>query len=833
MATSDNKTADTDEKIFIGKGEQTAWLALALANRHGLVTGATGTGKTVSLQVMAEGFARAGVPVFAADIKGDLSGISEVGEGKDFILKRAKEMGLNFQPDQFSTVFWDVFGEQGHPVRATVTEMGPLLLSRMLDLNDVQEGVLNVAFRVADENGLTLIDMKDLRSLLDAIVPAGRKKGPDAEEDPLAEIRKAAQSYGNVSKATVGTIQRQLLVLENQGATKFFGEPALALKDFMKTDSDGRGMVNILVADKLMESPRLYATFLLWLLSELFEELPEAGDLPKPKLVFFFDEAHLLFNDAPKALMDKIEQVVRLIRSKGVGVYFVTQNPIDVPDKVLAQLGGRVQHALRAFTPRDQKAVNAAAQTFRPNPKLDTARVIMELGKGEALVSFLEGGGTPTMVERVMIRPPTARIGPITPEERKAIMNKSPVKGKYDTAVDAESAYEMLQKRVAGTAAPADGADGGAGGGGILGQIGSIVGTIFGTNVKRGRMSTGQVIARDVTRSVTNKVIGGVVADLGKVGRRIARQFDRALAGARRARRIAAAVKLRSPSDLRNERVLRYPSLRRPLDLLFLVCCIALTADVLVPEIWGNGKTKDYPLWFWAGQQVLQGRNLYPDNPASLFRFHLSAAVGGAACDPELVRQDPALSLPVVPQHRRVVDDGAVLARDGGIGAEARAVAGSAAGLRHRHLRVRHVRPRPAEPRAAGADALRVLAAARSPWLDGGKHVCAGHRHQGVSGGGAALSGVAKTVGGGREHAGVHRRVSVRAAGAVSRLPAQRRGAEDLVPGHGGDEFGEGVRTARRAELVVGQPVDHRDDAPADAARELQSGSIRPSPCGR
>jgi DNA helicase HerA-like ATPase len=532
MVTSDNKTADTDEKIFIGKGEQMAWLTLALANRHGLVTGATGTGKTVSLQVMAEGFARAGVPVFASDIKGDLSGISEVGEGKDFILKRAGEMGLNFQPDQFSTVFWDVFGEQGHPVRATVTEMGPLLLSRMLDLNDVQEGVLNVAFRVADENGLTLIDMKDLRSLLDAIAPAGGKKGPDAEEDPLAEIRKAAQSFGNVSKATVGTIQRQLLVLENQGGTKFFGEPALTLKDFMKTDSDGRGMVNILVADKLMQSPRLYATFLLWMLSELFEELPEAGDLPKPKLVFFFDEAHLLFNDAPKALMDKIEQVVRLIRSKGVGVYFVTQNPIDVPDKVLAQLGNRVQHALRAFTPRDQKAVNAAAQTFRPNPKLDTARVIMELGKGEALVSFLEGGGTPTMVERVMIRPPTARIGPITPEERKTIMNNSPVKGKYETAVDAESAYEMLQKRVAGTAAPADGQAGGAGaaGGGILGQLGSIVGTIFGTNVKRGKMSTGQVIARDVTRSVTNKVVGGIVADLGKsVGGSLGGSVGRAL----------------------------------------------------------------------------------------------------------------------------------------------------------------------------------------------------------------------------------------------------------------------------------------------------------------
>ena len=434
MAVSDNKMADTAEKIFIGKGEQPAWLTLALANRHGLVTGATGTGKTVTLQVMAEGFARAGVPVFAADIKGDLSGIAEVGEAKDFILKRANDMGLKFQPDQFSAMFWDVFGEQGHPVRATVTEMGPLLLSRMLDLNDVQEGVLNVAFRVADENGLTLIDMKDLRALLDAIVPRAGKKGPDDEEDPLAPIRKAAQGYGNVSKATVGTIQRQLLVLENQGGTKFFGEPALTLKDFMKTDSDGRGMVNILVADKLMQSPRLYATFLLWMLSELFEELPEAGDLPKPKLVFFFDEAHLLFNDAPKALMDKIEQVVRLIRSKGVGVYFVTQNPIDVPDKVLAQLGNRVQHALRAFTPRDQKAVAAAAQTFRPNPKLDTARVIMELGKGEALVSFLEGGGTPSMVERVMVRPPSARIGPITPEERKAIMSKSPVKGKYDTA---------------------------------------------------------------------------------------------------------------------------------------------------------------------------------------------------------------------------------------------------------------------------------------------------------------------------------------------------------------------------------------------------------------
>jgi uncharacterized protein len=506
MATTDNQTVDTTEKLFVGKGEQPAWLTFALANRHGLVTGATGTGKTVSLQVMAEGFARAGVPVFAADIKGDLSGISEVGEAKDFILKRAADMGLSFQVDQFSTVFWDVFGEQGHPVRATVSEMGPLLLSRMMDLNDVQEGVLNIAFRVADEQGLLLLDMKDLRAILTFIA------------EHAGEL---TTQYGNVSKQTVGTIQRQLLVLENQGGDKFFGEPALDLKDFMRTDRDGRGMVNILVADRLMQSPRLYATFLLWMLSELFEQLPEVGDPPKPKLVFFFDEAHLLFNEAPKALMEKIEQVVRLIRSKGVGVYFVTQNPIDVPDKVLAQLGNRVQHALRAFTPRDQKAVTAAAQTFRPNPKLDTAQVIMQLGKGEALVSFLEGNGIPAMVERVMVRPPTARIGPITPEERKSIIDNSPVKGKYDTAIDSESAYEVLQKRVAGATGS---------GGGILGEIGGIVGTIFGTNTPRGRLSTGQLIARNVTRSVTDKVIGGAAADLGKsVGGSIGGSVGRAI----------------------------------------------------------------------------------------------------------------------------------------------------------------------------------------------------------------------------------------------------------------------------------------------------------------
>ncbi|MDB5624266.1 MAG: putative protein of unknown function hydrolase [Tardiphaga sp.] len=505
-------TADTDTEIFIGKGEQPAWLTLGLANRHGLVTGATGTGKTVSLQVMAEGFARAGVPVFAADIKGDLSGISQPGEPKDLIIKRAQEMGLSFQPDSFSTVFWDVFGEQGHPVRATVSEMGPLLLSRMLDLNDVQEGVLNVAFRIADEEGMPLLDFKDLRAILDAISPVSAKAVADDDNaEALMAIKQAAQKFGNVTKQTVGTIQRQLLVLENQGGAKFFGEPALQLKDFIRTDRDGRGYVNILVADKLMQSPRLYATFLLWMLSELFEELPEAGDPPKPKLVFFFDEAHLLFNDAPKALMDKIEQVVRLIRSKGVGVYFVTQNPIDVPDKVLAQMGNRVQHALRAFTPRDQKAINAAAQTFRPNPKLDTAQVITELGKGEALVSFLEGNGTPAMVERIMIRPPTARIGPITPEERKAIQDASPVKGKYDIEIDSESAYEMLHKRIATIAAPAEG------GGGILGQIGAIAGAVFGISRPRGeRLSTGQLIARNLARSITGAVVGGAAAKLGK-----------------------------------------------------------------------------------------------------------------------------------------------------------------------------------------------------------------------------------------------------------------------------------------------------------------------------
>src|SRR5436189_2570483 len=505
--------ADIDKEgtIFVGKGSKPEVLTLAFANRHGLVTGATGTGKTVTLQVLAEGLSRAGVSVFAADIKGDLSGISEVGEAKEALVTRAKSLGFEYEPDQVPVGCWSLFVEQGHPVRATISEVGPLLLSRLMDLNDVQEGVLNVCFRVADEQGLPILDLKDLRAMLAFI------------SDHAAEL---TVQYGNVSKATVGTIQRQLLVLDNQGASKFFGEPALTLKDFIRTDRDGRGFINILAADKLMANPRLYATFLLWLLSELFEELPEVGDQPKPKLCFFFDEAHLLFTDAPKALLDKIEQVVRLIRSKGVGVYFVTQNPLDVPDKVLTQLGNRVQHALRAFTPRDQKAVNAAAETFRPNPKLNTAKVITELGKGEALVSFLEGNGTPSMVERCMVRPPSARIGPVTPEERKAVISNSPVKGKYDQAIDSESAYEIIRKRIAGTAAPADASTSG----GILGHLGAVVGTIFGTNTGRNRLSTGQLIARNVTRSVTNKVVGGVVADLGKsVGGSIGGSVGRAL----------------------------------------------------------------------------------------------------------------------------------------------------------------------------------------------------------------------------------------------------------------------------------------------------------------
>jgi hypothetical protein len=489
---------DSDGKIFVGKSEKPEELNLKLANRHGLVTGATGTGKTVTLQVLAEGFSNAGVPVFAADIKGDLSGIAARGEGQDFILRRAKEIGLVYQPDEFPVIFWDLFGEQGHPIRATVSEMGPLLLSRLMGLNETQEGVLNIAFRVADEQGMLLLDLKDLRAIVGFI-------GENAASLTTA--------YGNVSTSSVGAIQRQLLVLEAQSGEKFFGEPTLEIKDLMRIDRDGRGVISILAADKLMNSPRLYSTFLLWLLSELFEEMPEVGDPEKPNLVFFFDEAHLLFDEAPKALLDKIEQVVRLIRSKGIGVYFVTQNPLDVPDAVLAQLGNRVQHALRAYTPRDQKAVKAAADTFRPNPKLNTAQVITELGVGEALVSFLEAKGAPSIVERALIRPPSARVGPVTPEERKKIIGGSPVRGQYDKAIDRESAFEMLQKKTKEKAAEAEVVEEQASGGGLGGFIGSI----FGTNRKRGQtLTTSQRVARDVTRTVTNRVAGQVAAEIGK-----------------------------------------------------------------------------------------------------------------------------------------------------------------------------------------------------------------------------------------------------------------------------------------------------------------------------
>lgn len=504
---------ETDGRIFVGRSGKPEYLTLKLANRHGLVTGATGTGKTVTLQILAEGFSRAGVPVFAADIKGDLSGIAAPGEPKDFLLRRAKEVGIEYQPDEFPVIFWDLFGEQGHPIRATVSEMGPLLFARLLGLNETQEGVLNIAFRVADDQGLLLLDLKDLRAMISAV-------GEQAAE--------LSRSYGNITSATVGAIQRQLLVLENQGGEKFFGEPALDIKDLMRVDRDGRGTINILAADKLMSSPRLYSTFLLWLLSELFEQLPEVGDPEKPKLVFFFDEAHLLFDEAPRVLLDKIEQVVRLIRSKGVGVYFVTQNPLDVPDSVLAQLGNRVQHALRAYTPREQKAVKTAADTFRPNPGLNTAQVITELGVGEALVSFLEEKGVPSMVERTLIRPPSARLGPVTEQERMQIFAKSPVRGRYDTAVDRESAFEILRKQTQETMAQAEAQRGESAGGG---GIGGFLGSIFGTNRRGGeRLTATQMITREVTRTVANRVAGQIAADLGKrLGGKVGGSVGRAI----------------------------------------------------------------------------------------------------------------------------------------------------------------------------------------------------------------------------------------------------------------------------------------------------------------
>jgi DNA helicase HerA-like ATPase len=422
--------------IVVAKNSHHELLLLPqLLNRHGCITGATGTGKTVSLQVIAHALSEIGVPVFMADVKGDLSGMAKAGAMSPRLKQRLDLIGVD-EPDWNAcpVVFWDMFGEKGHPVRATISDLGPLLLARMLNLNDTQEGVLQLVFKIADDNGLLLLDTKDLRAILQHV------------GDSAADFR---TEYGNISAASIGAIQRGLIAIEEQGGDQFFGEPMLNIHDLLQTDGNGKGVINILAADRLLHSPRLYATFLLWMLSELFEQLPEVGDLDKPKLVYFFDEAHLLFDEAPKPLLQKIEQVVRLIRSKGVGVYFVTQNPLDIPDTVLGQLGNRVQHALRAYTPRDQKAVRAAAETFRPNPQLDTAQVITELGVGEALVSFLDEKGRPTMVERAFVLPPPSQIGPITDEERKQLIANSMISGVYEKSIDRESAYEKIKGRVA------------------------------------------------------------------------------------------------------------------------------------------------------------------------------------------------------------------------------------------------------------------------------------------------------------------------------------------------------------------------------------------------
>jgi len=424
---------DTVERIPVAKGMQTVYMLPGMANRHGLIAGATGTGKTITLRVLAENFSAIGVPVFMADIKGDLSGLVKPGGDNQKVVERATELGLpGILPEGSPVTFWDVYGESGIPVRTTVSEMGPLLLSRILDLSDIQADVLTVLFRIADDRGLLLLDLKDLKAMARYC------------SDHAGDLK---SQYGNISPASIGSIQRSLLNLEQQGGDRFFGEPALDVMDFLKTDASGRGMINILTADSLMQSPKLYATLLLWLMSELFEKFPEAGDLPKPKLVFFFDEAHLLFQDAPKMLEDRIVQVVRLIRSKGIGVYFVTQNPLDLPDPVLGQLGNRVQHALRAFTVKDQKNVKGAAQTLRPNPAFDTVEVITGLGTGEALISMLDEKGSPTPVERALVYPPHSRITPLTTEERSLVIRNSPFFAGYMNPVDRESAYEQLKKK--------------------------------------------------------------------------------------------------------------------------------------------------------------------------------------------------------------------------------------------------------------------------------------------------------------------------------------------------------------------------------------------------
>jgi uncharacterized protein len=505
------------EPILIAKhGDVECHLLPALANRHGLITGATGTGKTITLQKIAESFSSIGIPVFMADVKGDLTGVSQTGSLPDKVAKILKDRGLDAPtPLQCPTTLWDVFGEQGHPVRATVSDMGPLLLARMLDLNETQAGVLNMVFKIADDNGLLLLDLKDLRAMLQYV-------GENAKQ--------FTTEYGNVSAASVGAIQRGLLQIEEQGGDKFFGEPMLDINDFMQTEK-GKGVINILAADKLLSSPRLYATFLLWMLSELYESLPEVGDLDKPKMTFFFDEAHLLFNEAPKVLLERIELVVRLVRSKGVGVYFVTQNPLDIPDSVLGQLGNRVQHALRAFTPRDQKAVQSAASTMRANPKLDVQAAITELGVGEALISFLDDKGRPSVTERVFVLPPGSRIGPINADERKALQASSLVAGVYEKTVDRESAFEKLKGRAEAsadappdTAAPKAGApsakqDSGGGGG----LMDGLKGAIFGSTGPRGgkheglaesaarsaMRSVGSAVGREIVRGVLGSLLGG------------------------------------------------------------------------------------------------------------------------------------------------------------------------------------------------------------------------------------------------------------------------------------------------------------------------------------
>ncbi len=501
-----------DPILVAQHGDIACHLLPGLANRHGLITGATGTGKTITLQKIAESFSALGIPVFMADVKGDLTGISQTGTLPEKVAKILRDRGLSApEPTQCPTTLWDVFGEQGHPVRATVSDMGPLLLARMLDLNDTQAGVLNLVFKIADDNGLALLDLKDLRAMLQYC-------GENAKQ--------FTTQYGNISAASVGAIQRGLMQIEEQGGDQFFGEPMLDIADFMQTVK-GKGVVNILTADKLMNAPRLYATFLLWMLSELFETLPEVGDLDKPKMAFFFDEAHLLFSDAPKVLLERIELVVRLVRSKGVGVYFVTQNPLDIPDTVLGQLGNRVQHALRAFTPRDQKAVQSAASTMRANPKLDIQTAITELGVGEALISFLDEKGRPSVTERVFVLPPGSRIGPITPEERKALNAGSLVAGVYEKTVDKESAYEMLKARseaaadtaVAASAAGKPGAAP-AEGGGLMGGLKDM---LFGSTGPRGGKrdglaemaaksavrTVGSAVGREIVRGVLGSLLGG------------------------------------------------------------------------------------------------------------------------------------------------------------------------------------------------------------------------------------------------------------------------------------------------------------------------------------